>query len=149
MTRPPLRLLLLLAAAALGFTLFRPTAESSSVSAIGPDAEALLVVDGVDHEFVLDTCFVGDHSFVVAGHGNQAGSDYRVLASPSQIELAFGVTEETEAVANEDSWLSVDDAPTWTTTDGRLDVRTALAEMMGESTVQHGAELRVDCDVTS
>ena len=69
MTRPPLRLLLVLAAAALGFSLFRSTGESSSLSAVGPDAEAVLVVDGVDHEFELDTCFVGDHSFVVAGHG--------------------------------------------------------------------------------
>ena len=125
------------------------TEEDASPTPVSPDADAVLIVDGIDYPFDLDTCFVGNGSFVVAGHGNQEGEDFRVLASPSEVELAFGIVDEADLVPEDSLWLSSDEAVSWSAEEARVIAQVELAERLGDDAARHDAELRVDCGVTS
>ncbi len=73
-----------------------------------------LTVEGVSYKFEPETCFIGPDSFVAAGSGTMAGESYRISASPSEIELAFGVADEATAVPEGSRWLSTASVVEWT-----------------------------------
>lgn len=143
--RRPAIMLLGLLAAALVFTLGKSTEEASPVTIIESGAAAVLIVDGVDYEFELDTCFVGEDSFVVAGHGKQGGQDFRVLASPSEVELAFGVVDESAPVPDDSLWFGTKDNVSWSSTESVVTARLTLIERLGDDEIPHDAELSIDC----
>lgn len=142
-------LLLGLLVVAVLFAAFRQAEDSSPLAVISPEAEAVLVVDGIDYLFELDTCFVGEDSFVVAGHGRQGDQDFRVLASPSEVELAFGVVDESEPVPENSLWLGTKDSVAWSTNDAVVTARLSLIERLGEDEVPHEAELSINCGTVS
>ncbi len=143
--RRPAIMLLGLLAASLAFALSESTEEASPVLPIESGAAAVLVVDGVDYEFELDTCFVGEDSFVVAGHGKQGDQDFRVLASPSEVELAFGVVDESAPVPDDSLWLGTKDNVSWSSTQSVVTARLSLIERLGNSEIPHEAELSINC----
>jgi hypothetical protein len=147
--RRPTRLLLALFLAAAIVAITRNGTEVSPATAIAPDAEAVLVVDGIDYPFELDTCFVGNDSFVVAGHGRQNDEDFRVLASSSEVELAFGVTDEADPVPEDSLWLGTEDSVSWSATEAGVTAWLELAERLGDDQVVHAAQLRINCGVAS
>lgn len=147
-SRRPVLLLTGLLAAAVAFAIVR-SGDEPSPAAVGPDAEAVLVVDGVDFDIELDTCFIGNDSFVVAGHGQRAGEAFRVAASPSEVEVAFGVTDETAPVPADGLWLGTNDAVSWSLVGTGVTASATLAERLGDSTAEHAAELWIDCGVVS
>lgn len=133
-------------AAATSFAVSESTGEASSISS---EAAAVLVVDGVDYEFELDTCFVGEDSFVVAGHGRQNNEDFRVLASPSEVELAFGVVDESAPVPEDSLWFGTKDSVSWSANQSRITARLNLIERVAESEIEHEALLDINCGPTS
>ncbi len=143
--RRPAILLLGLLAAALAFAVNGSAQSDSPVASIEPGAAAVLVVDGIDYVFELDTCFVGDDSFVVAGHGQQDDQDFRVLASPSEVELAFGVIDETAPVPDDSLWFGTQDRVSWTSSQSSVTARLKLIERLDESEIEHEAELSINC----
>lgn len=142
--RPAILLLALLGSAAF-FAVGTAADESSPVSTIDPSAEAVLIVDGINYEFDLDTCFVGDDSFVVAGHGRQGDQDFRVLASPSHVELAFGVIEESAPVPDDSLWFGTKDSVSWSADQSVVTARLNLIERLDERQTPRSAELSIDC----
>lgn len=147
--RRPAILLTGLLAAGVAFAVSESKASSPLVPAIDEGAAAVLVVDGVDFEFELDTCFVGDDSFVVAGHGRQNDQDFRVLASPSEVELAFGVIDESAPVPEDSLWFGTKDSVAWSATQSRVTARLNLIERVAESEIEHEAVLRINCGAVS
>lgn len=147
--RRPALMLLTLLAAAIAFAVVRPADQASTLAPVVPGSEAVLVVDGIDYEFELDTCFVGDDSFVVAGHGKQGDEDFRVLASPSEVELAFGVVDEGAPVPEGGRWFGAQDNVTWTATQSIVTARLQMVERLGDSEIPHDARLRIDCGAVS
>lgn len=148
-TRRPTLLLVALFFAAAVAAMARNATEVSPALAVASDAEAVLVVDGVDYPFELDTCFVGNDSFVVAGHGRQNDEDFRVLASPSEVELAFGVVDEAAPVPEDSLWLGTEDSVSWSATEAGVTAWLELAERLGDDQIVHAAQLRINCGVTS
>ena len=138
-------MLLGLLVAALAFAVNGSAEQDSPVASIDSGAAAVLVVDGVDYEFELDTCFVGEDSFVVAGHGQRNNEDFRVLASPSEVELAFGVIDESTPVPDDSLWFGTKDSVSWSADQGSVTARLKLIERLDESEVQHEAELSINC----
>jgi len=138
-------MLLGLLVAALAFAVNDTGGETSPVTTVEPGAAAVLVVDGVDYVFELDTCFVGEDSFVVAGHGIQDNEDFRVLASPSEVELAFGVVDESAPVPDDSLWFGTKDSVSWSSNQGSVTARLKLIERLDESEIQHDAELSINC----
>lgn len=134
-----------LLAAAVSFAAADSNESASLVPAINSGAAAVLVVDGVDYEFELDTCFVGEDSFVVAGHGRQNDQDFRVLASPSEVELAFGVVDESAPVPENSLWYGTKDSVSWSATQSRITARLNLIERVAESEIEHEALLSINC----
>lgn len=134
-----------LLAAAVSFAAADSNESASLVPAINSGAAAVLVVDGVDYEFELDTCFVGEDSFVVAGHGRQNDQDFRVLASPSEVELAFGVVDESAPVPENSLWYGTKDSVSWSATQSRITARLNLIERVAESEIEHEASLSINC----
>ena len=142
-------MLLGLLAAALAFAVNGATEKESPVASVAAGAAAVLVVDGVDYEFELDTCFVGEDSFVVAGHGQRDDQDFRVLASPSEVELAFGVIDESAPVPDDSLWYGTKDTVSWTADQTSVTARLQLIERLDESQVQLDAELSINCGAVS
>lgn len=142
--RPAIMLLGLLAAAT-AFSAGQFADDESPIPVIEAGAAAVLVVDGVDYEFELDTCFVGEDSFVVAGHGNQDNQDFRVLASPSEVELAFGVIDESAPIPEDSLWFGTKDNVSWSATQSVVTARLKLIERLGEDEIAHDAELSINC----
>lgn len=148
--RRPAVLLCGLAAAAVGFAAFSQSTDAASPVAMpDPGAEGVLVVDGVDYAFELDTCFVGEDSFVVAGHGRQDNEDFRVLASPSEVELAFGVTDESAPVPEDSLWFGTKDNVTWFSDQSIVTARLKLIERLDGNEIPHEAELHINCGTVS
>lgn len=143
--RRPAIMLTGLLAAAVSFAAADSNDSASLVPAINSGAAAVLVVDGVDYEFELDTCFVGEDSFVVAGHGRQNDQDFRVLASPSEVELAFGVVDESAPVPDDSLWYGTKDSVSWSATQSRITARLNLIERVAESEIEHEASLSINC----
>lgn len=143
--RRPAIMLTGLLAAAVSFAAADSNDSASLVPAINSGAAAVLVVDGVDYEFELDTCFVGEDSFVVAGHGRQNDQDFRVLASPSEVELAFGVVDESAPVPDDSLWYGTKDSVSWSAAQSRITARLNLIERVAESEIEHEASLSINC----
>ena len=146
--RPTLFLVALLLAAA-AFAVVRSGSEVTPATAVSPNSDAVLIVDGVDYPFELDTCFVGNDSFVVAGHGRQNDEDFRVLASPSEVELAFGVVDEATPVPEDSLWLVSEDSVSWSANEAAVTAWLELGERLGDDQIVHAAQLRIDCGATS
>lgn len=142
-------MLLGLLAVALGFAVSGAAEPDSPITVVDAGAAAVLVVDGVDYEFELDTCFVGEDSFVVAGHGTSNNEDFRVLASPSEVELAFGVIDESAPVPDDSRWYGTQDAVSWSSSQSSVTARLKLIERLDESEVAHEAELNINCATVS
>lgn len=143
--RRPAIMLLGLLAAATAFSAGQFADDASSNPLIESGAAAVLVVDGIDYEFELDTCFVGEDTFVAAGHGTQDDQDFRVLASPSEVELAFGVIDESAPVPEDSLWFGTKDSVSWSASQNVVTARLKLIERLGEDEVPREAELRIDC----
>jgi len=141
-------LLALLVAAAV-FAVARIDSDVSSATTVARDAEAELVVNGVEYPFELETCFVGNDSFVAAGHGRQNDEVFRVLASPSEVELAFGVVDEAAPVPEDSSWLVTEGSVAWSATESGVTAWLELTERFGDDQIVHSAQLRINCGVTS
>ncbi len=148
-TRRPALLLFALLAAAVLFAVTRPGSDVSTATSVSDDADGVLIVDGVDYPFELDTCFVGNDSFVVAGHGRQNDEDFRVLASPSEVELAFGVVDEATPVPEDSLWLGSEDSVAWSANEAGVTAWLELAERLGDTKVMHPAQLRINCGASS
>jgi len=142
-------MLLGLLVAALAFAVNGSAETGSPVTMVESGAAAVLVVDGIEYEFGLDTCFVGEDSFVVAGHGQQNDEDFRVLASPSEVELAFGVIDESAPVPDSSRWFGTKDSVSWTSRQSSVTARLKLIERLDESETQHDAELNINCGAAS
>lgn len=106
------------------------------------------MVDDVGYEFRLDTCFIGNDSFVVAGYGSRDGEDFRVLASPSEVELAFGITDQSAPVPENSLWLATTDAVGWSTDGSEVTASVQLVDRHGDGSVAHEAQLRANCGTT-
>lgn len=142
-------LLLALFVAATIFAVARADSDVSSATTVTPDAEAELVVDGVGYPFELDTCFVGNDSFVVAGYGGQDDEVFRVLASPSEVELAFGVVDEAAPVPEDSLWLVTEESVAWSATQFGVTAWLELTERLGDDQIVHSAQLRINCGLPS
>jgi hypothetical protein len=148
LTRRPTQLLFALLAIAVAATVGIVSVGGTPSNVVAPQTSGVLVVADKSYEFDLDTCFVGNDSFVVAGHGKEDSDEFRVLASPSEIELAFGITDQAAPVPEDSLWLGTTEPVEWSADDGGVTARVQLANRFGNDLNEHEAELRVDCGAT-
>ena len=68
-----------------------------------------------------------------------------MLASPSEVELAFGVVDESAPVPDDSLWLGTKDNVSWSSTQSVVTARLSLIERFGDDEIPHDAELSINC----
>lgn len=102
---------------------------NSTVASADGRSSGALVVEGDGYSFTPTTCFVGNNTFVAAGRGEGNGEDYWVNATPSGVDITFGVSDQSSIVAEKSRWFTQSTID-WTSDDG---VVTADVEMVENS----------------
>lgn len=130
--RHPRQLALAFAAAvvvaALLLSLALSDSGASPVSTTGPTDIGTLTIGDMTYAFRPETCFVGENSFVGSGTGAIDGVPYRVAASPSVVEITFGVVEEGASVPPGARWLQTNDVVQWDRHDSEVVADVELFE---------------------
>ncbi len=122
-----------------------PTA-NASIGTVKNPSTGLIALDGVDYPFTPETCFVGNERFVASGAGSMDGEAYRVSASPSVVEITFGVAEEGAAVPEGSRWLSTVDVIDWTSAGQQVAATVELFERKSQGTGKSwAASLALNC----
>ncbi len=108
-----------------------------------------LRVDGQTYQFSTDNCVITDDEFIAAGTGSNAGDPFRVAASISSIELAFGTDDELSEPAAGQLWLQSDQPPTWTSGENEITASVDLLNPLDPQSTAFPATLRLSCRAPS
>ena len=108
-----------------------------------------LVVDGHTYQFTTDNCVITDDEFIAAGTGSNAGDPFRVAASISSIELAFGTDGELSEPAPGQLWLQSDQPPTWTASEKAVTATVDLRNPLDPQSAAFPAALELSCPTSS
>ncbi len=106
---------------------------------------ALLTIDGTDYAFTPTTCFVGDDTFVAAGPSGGGSDQYVVAASPSLVEIIFGVSDEAEPIEADTRWYATVEPVDWRLLGNGVSTRVDLHERGDAETPAQRADLVIQC----
>lgn len=88
--------------------------ELTIVGAPDSSGQGSLRVDGTTYRFTTDNCVITENEFIATGTGANTGDPFRIAASISSVELAFGANDELSEPAPGQLWLQSDQPPVWT-----------------------------------
>ena len=108
-----------------------------------------LLVDGQTYQFTTDNCVITNDEFIAAGTGSNGGELFRIAASISSIELAFGTDDELSEPADGQLWLQSDQPPTWSASENAVTATVDLRNPLDPQSAGLPATLRLNCPASS
>ncbi len=154
-TRPRVFFLMaLLLAAIIAAVSIRGSAgiDTFDLTITGPadfSGQGSLVVDGTSYQFITDNCVITEDDFIAGGTGTNAGVPFRIAASISSIELAFGTNDELSEPAPGQLWLQSDQPPDWSSKQGVVRANVDLVNPLDPQSAAFPATLELICPAPS
>ncbi len=111
--------------------------------------QGTLLVNGQTYQFTTDDCVVTDDEFIAGGTGTNAGAPFRIAASISSIELAFGTNDELSEPVPGQLWLQSDQPPAWTSSETSVTATVDLRNPLDPQSAAFPATLKLICPASS